>query len=214
MRTHTRPSTIGRLRALLLALLLIFAFALGAPGTFTAAAAAPKPTSTLKPTKTVKPTNTPRGPTATFTPTATQTPTDTPTNTPTATQTPTDTPTNTPTDTPTDTPTNTPTATPCVIVGDLGPPSGLRTPQILTLVASDSNNCGVPLRYFWECSSPTSLACPEFVAAANSGPYGNATVYLDLGEFDQFNINVTVCEIETSYCAPKVSRQWTATALG
>lgn len=98
-----------------------------------------------------------------------------------------------------------PTVCTCGVVADFQPAEGLKIPQLLQLDATGSySGCGLPLQYFWICSSDTSTECPNFSAAANANGNTNAAPILNLQEFDIIEIHVTVCVAGTLECAPRI----------
>ena len=102
-----------------------------------------------------------------------------------------------------------PTACECDIDVVVTPGSGLRLPQNLTVSAAGTvTGCGLPLRYFWDCSSPNSSACPAILDAANAGGNTTASFVLPLGPAELYNISLVVCLEGTSQCAPPVTRQY------
>lgn len=108
-----------------------------------------------------------------------------------------------------------PTTCTCSIATSVTPPSGLRLPQTLTIDASGSySGCGLPLQYFWGCSSGTSPECGSFLAAANANGNTTASATLTLYELDSFDITMQACFAGTSTCAPVVTRQYNAAEVG
>ena len=102
-----------------------------------------------------------------------------------------------------------PTTCSCTVTASFLPASGFKTPQILTLDASGSvSGCGLPLQFFWGCSSGISLECPSFLAAANADGNTHSVTFLSIQAFDDFDIPLTVCISGTSNCAPQIIRQY------
>ena len=198
-----KPSTPFKASLMIIVLFMVTALFSGTP---TEVDAAPKPSKTPAPTRTSKPTQTPKS-TATIAPTNTPTNTPTPTDTPTPAPTPTDTP--TPAPTPTDTPT--PAPTPCgPLNAVISPASGELVSRTYIINAIETSGCSAPLQYTWNCTSIANPAsCIAFLTEANAGPYGQPSASLTIGEYEDFTIELDICEIGVPNCAPTVMVQYT-----
>jgi hypothetical protein len=96
----------------------------------------------------------------------------------------------------------------CQISANLTPTSGLRLPQILSLSASDTNGCNVPVQYTWNCTSLNTALCPEFLSRANISPNGISNPTLNLIETGIFQITVTICETGNPNNCSTVTRSY------
>jgi len=178
-----KPSTPFKASLMIIALFMVTALFSGTP---TKVDAAPKPSKTPAPTRTSKPTRTPKS-------TATIAPTNTPTNTP----------------TPTDTPTPAPTS--CGSLNAvISPAGGELVPRTYIINAIETSGCSAPLQYTWNCTSIANPAsCIAFLTEANAGPYGQPSASLTIGEYEDFTIELYICEIGVPNCTPLVRVQYT-----
>ncbi len=104
---------------------------------------------------------------------------------------------------------------PCSMTASFTPAGGLKTPQILTIDAGgSSDSCNRPLKYYWQCSSGTGIECSAFLAAANANNNNTPVAFLTIGEFDNFDITLTVCAAGTNQCSQPVTRSYQGAPLG
>ena len=77
----------------------------------------------------------------------------------------------------------------------ISPAGGDKVARTYILTVSDANNCGVPLYYYFSCSSDTNLqGCNDFLQLAFADP-SHSSVPLNIGENEDFTIGFWICEI-------------------
>lgn len=85
----------------------------------------------------------------------------------------------------------------------ISPAGGDKVARTYILTVSDANNCGVPLYYYWSCSSDANLqGCNDFLQLAFADP-SHSSVPLNIGENEDCKIGFWICEINNPQkCSP------------